>query len=276
MEVSMNYSILIMSCDKYVSLLDVFFRFFCRFYDTSNTKVYLSLEKQNYKNNDANIIVFNDQDAIGWSHRLKKCLEKIETKAVLILLDDFIIESNVNTEEIERLSRLIISNDNIAHFALTTVPMKNDSNSTFFDSYYKRYRFGRYKTTLQAGLWNKEELISVLSDEENPWEVEIFANIRSFISHRDYYAIVDKKLKPIDYNDGFFCLQGKINELECKRLSEKFGEEVKVAGIPSNNGVVVRNASPLLRRIVFRLKIIFYWSVYRFRYFWRKTREKKV
>lgn len=271
----MDYSILVMSCDRYIGLLDIFFKYFVRFYNTSNTRVYLSLEKENYTNDQANITVFHDRDTVGWSHRLKKCLERLDTKAVLILLDDFIIESKVNTDEIERLSKSIIADDSIAHFALTTVPMKNDSDSVFFNGYYKRYKFGRYKTTLQAGLWNKNELISLLSDKENPWEVEIFANIRSFISHRDYYAITEKKLKPLDYNDGFFCLQGKINELEVKRLSEKFGEEITVSNIPSNHGIAIRNTTPLKRRILCRAKIILYYLIYRCKYFWRTVYEQK-
>lgn len=269
----MNYSILIMSCDKYVELLDIFFKYFVRFYDVSNTRVYLSLEKASYTNCKIDIVVLNDQNSIGWSQRLRNCLEQINTKAVLLLLDDFIIESKVNTNEIDRLSKLIALDDSIAHFALTPVPMRNACKTVFFDYYYMRYRFGRYKTTLQAGMWNKNELFSLLSIKENPWEVEVFANIRSYISKRNYYAIINKELKPIDYNDGFFCLQGKINELECKRLSEKFGENICIDSIPSNNGVVVRNAASFVKRVIGRIKIILYCLVYRFKYFIGKKYE---
>ena len=271
----MDYSILIMSCDKYVELLDIFFKYFVRFYDTSNTKVYVSLEKSEYINTQVDITVLNYYEALGWSHRLKKCLEYIDTKAVLILLDDFIIESKADTKEIERLSRLIARDEGIAHFALTTVPMKNESNTLFYNNYYKRYRFGRYKTTLQAGIWNKDELISILSDRESPWEVEIYANYRSFLSSRSYYALSDQKLKPIDYNDGFFCLQGKINELERERLEKKFNEKIKINTIPSNNGVIIRNDTTLIKRVKGRIKIIFYYMLYRCKFLWKNGYGKK-
>ncbi len=270
----MDYSILVVSCDKYVNLLDVFFKYFKINYKADGIKTYLSMENIQYINNDVDITVITNSDAKSWSHRLKEALKKIDSKAVLLLLDDFIIESAVDTAEMEKLAKLINEDDKIAHFALTTVPMKNASQEIFYDRYYKRHQFGRYKTTLQAGMWNKDELMTVLNDKENPWRVEVYANMRSFLSEREYYAIADKKFKPIDYNDGYFCLGGKINELEIERLKAKFGEDLHVDGIESNHGIPKRRNTKLLRRCVNRSKIILCYWYYRFLY-WRKNIGKK-
>lgn len=270
----MNYSILVIGCDKNIKLLDCFFKYFERFYNLSEVSVYLSLEKKSYKYEGLDITVFNDCDGSPWSKRVKKTLEKIDTRAVLVLLDDFIIESKVDTEEIAKLSNLINKDDSIAHFALTTVPMKNDSDKIYYGRYYKRHKLGRYKTTLQAGIWNREELISVLSDNDNAWQTEIYANIRSYLSNRDYFAISDKKLKPIDYNDGFFCIGGKQNDNEVKRLSEKFGENLRIEEIESNNGIVIRDGRSLQRRIIERIWITVYQTYWLLKY-WRRKIGKK-
>lgn len=270
----MSYSILVIGCDKNLKLLDCFFKYFKRYYDLNGASVYLSLEKKSYTYDSLDITVFNDCDGSPWSKRVKEALKKIDTKAVLVLLDDFIIESKVDTEEIEKLSKLIENDDSIAHFALTTVPMKNDSDEIYYDRYYKRYKFGRYKTTLQAGIWNREELISVLSDKDNAWQTEVYANIRSYLSDRNYYAISDKKLKPIDYNDGLFCVGGKQNEPEVKRLSEKLGEDLHIEGIESNNGIVIRDVRNLRQRIIERICITVYQTVYFLRYWGKKVGKK--
>lgn len=266
----MDYSVLVVSCDKYIRLLDVFFKYFKRFCKLDGVPLYLSVEKKTYEYEGLDITVLNDFNGSPWSKRVKEALKKINTKSVLLLLDDFIIESTVDTDEIEKLAELIEEDDSIAHFALTTVPMKNASDEIYYGRYYKRYKFGRYKTTLQAGMWNREELISVLSDSDNAWQTEVYANIRSYLSNRDYFAIADKNLKPIDYNDGFFCVGGKQNENEIKRLSEKLGEDLHVEGIESNNGIVIRDGRSLSQRITGRIRIIAYQALYMLKYGGRK------
>lgn len=262
----MNYSILIVSCDKNIKLLDVFFAFFKRFYMLpENTPVYLSMEESTYQYDGLNIHVINDTCG-NWSLRVKNALNHITEDATLLLLDDFIIESPVLINEIERLSKAIHENTDIAHFALTTVPMRNESDVVYYGKYFKRHRFGNYKTTLQAGLWRTEILKRLLNDGESAWQFEIYANIRSYVLNKSFYAVTSKELKPIAYNEGLFCVQGKQNEEEVVRLSNKFGIDLHIDGFPNNGGVVVRDPCPLPRKIFRRLKITAYQMLYYLKY----------
>lgn len=270
----MRYSVLVMSCDKNIKLLDCFFKYLKAFYDTSDVDVFLSLENAEYNNDFIEITCINDPNAKSWSHRLKNALKQINTKSVLLLLDDFIIESPVDKAEIRKLHDIIQSDDSVAHFALTTVPMKNASDEIFYEKFYKRHRFGRYKTTLQAGIWNKDELLTILNEKDNAWKVELYANMRSFYSKRDYYAITDKALKPIDYNDGFFCVQGKLNEEEVIRLTQKLQDDFRIEGMQSNNGILVRDTTPFLKKIPQRIKIILYYWRCLFLYWGKKFGQK--
>lgn len=252
----MDYSVLVVSCDKNIELLNCFFKYYKKYFSISNN-IYLSLEKKDYKfpGLKINTIKGGKQD---WSSRVKKALDCIKTNSVLVLLDDFIIEKSVDTRELQKLACLLNHHDNIAMFALTTVPMSNASTKIHYGKYYERSRFGRYKVTLQAGMWRKEILKSLLKNGENAWEVEVFANIRSFPMNKKFYAICSKKLKPIIYNEGLFCVQGKQNEKEITRLSNKFGEDLHIKGMPSNHGLLIRDETPFNKRIVRRMKIILY------------------
>lgn len=248
-----SYSVLVVGCDKHKSLLDRFFKQFVQYWAADDVAIYVSLEREDYSYDglDLNVTKYG----LDWSKRVKKTVEQIKTPAVLLLLDDFLIEGPVNKAELNKLSGLIENDDTIAHFALTTVPMKNSSDELFYGRYYERDHFGRYKTTLQAGMWNRDELVSLLREGEGAWEVEVYANFRSYLSQRKYYAIADKKYKPIDYNDGFFCIQGKVNLQELKRLNEKFNEDFSVPGMSDNGGIVERDPCPFFKRVIRRIKL---------------------
>lgn len=265
----MKYSVLIVGSDKNVRLLDLFFEYFFQFFDIKDFNVYLSLEKASYEYPNYEIAVFNDFSGLKWSGRVKKALKEIDSSAVFLLLDDFILERSANLDEIKRLADLIEVNESIAHFALTTVPMKNISDDVHFSLFYKRHPLGRYKTTLQAGIWNRLELMDLLNDNENAWQFEVFGNYRSYLSKREFYALSDKRLKPYEYNDGFFAIGGKMNEEEVKRLSIKFGKDLHVPGMESNNWNLVRDSRTLSARILQRLKMMLTKIYYLIKY-WRK------
>ena len=263
-----NYSVLVVGCDKHRKLLDRFFLQFTRYWNDPTVDIYLSLEDEDYSYGDLKIKVTNFGSS--WSTRVKKTLEQINSSAILLLLDDFLVESPVEHEELNKLAELISSTDEIAHFALTTVPMKNQSDTLFYDKYYLRHHFGRYKTTLQAGMWNRKELISVIKPGESAWSFEIQANFRSYLSERKYYAIAKKELKPIEYNEGLFCIQGKLNTYELDRLKEKFDEDFRVDGMEDNGGVIIRDPCPFIKKIFRKIKVITYDLVYRLKWWFKK------
>ncbi len=259
----MSYTVLVMSCDKNVKLLDCFFKYYFRFCGDSDAEIVVGLEESGYQYKDKNIRVHNGKPKTAWAARLKSALKTVETSAVLVLLDDFIVESAIDLKELEKLSDLIETDDSIAHFALTTVPMKNASDTIYFERYYQRAQFGRYKATLQAGMWRRDELLSILNDKESAWQTEDLATIRSFVSKRKYYAIARKEWKPIDYNDGWFCLQGKLNLNEKQRLEKKLSESFDVEGFEDNKGIIQRDATPFFGKVRRKLKILWLSAIYR-------------
>lgn len=257
----MNYSLAIMSCDKNIGLLDVYFKYFSQFFKSYSGTIYLGLEKSDYSFEGLTIETIHSNKK--WSGRLRDVISKVNTQAILLMLDDFIIEKPVNVVELDKLADYICNDNSIAHFALTTVPMKNVSEKVYFDSYYERYKYGRYKTTLQCGIWNRDELLEVSNEIESAWEFELFANMRSFCSKRIYYAISKREKRPIEYNDGLFCVQGFVNAKEKQRLEKKFGDVIEVFGIPENTGVLNRDRIKPCSRIFRRMKIIVMYVFYR-------------
>lgn len=255
-------NILIMSCDKNVGLLNIFFKYLYKSIDINCFNVYLSLEKEKYKFYNYSINVINSLKN-SFSDRLKFTLECIDSESIVLLLDDFIIEDKIDYNELCFLNDVLLYNSDIATFIFSQVDY-SENNNIYYNNYHLLKKYAKYKLCLQAALWRKDALCSLLNDHENPWEIEIFGTIRTYNDNKKYFSISDKSLSPIKYNDGFYVLQGKVNTLEKVRLEKKFNDNFSVTGLLENNGIVVRDNIGLIKRIIRRFRIIIYYIFYRF------------
>lgn len=267
-----DIAVVVMSCDKNTWLLDVFFERF--FFEWKNCQydIYLVMEEKKYNYKDYSINVFTTSKNTKWCARLKKALNCIKEKYVLIFLDDFILESAVNTELLEEYIKIIKEN-NLSNLILTPVDNEKNDNFNLDSKIIKRNRFGRYKTSLQCGIWEKSILEELLLDTENAWEFEIFGNIRSFLVKDQFYAVRNRDFKPFDYNDGFFVVQGRVNLEEKKKIEKKIGRDIYIGNMPifKISDEIIRDDITLVNRVIRRLKIIFQYIYYIIRYiFWRR------
>lgn len=257
-----NCSILILSCDKNKKLLEFFLEQFDINWKECKYDIYISLEEIKQVNYDKKINIINYNKNRNWSERVKYSLQKINTKNVLIILDDFIIEEKVNSIEIEKLNNLMCKDKTIANIILTNIIGKNENNNLLMSKYIGRNRYGKYKTALQCGIWDREVLINLLKDKESPWEFEIFGNIRSFLIDKKFYALNNDD-KPIKYNDGFFIVQGKVNSKEKVRLENLLNKKINLPEYDETGENLIRDNISLEKRIMRRLKIIIYYLIYK-------------
>lgn len=270
-----NIAILIASCDKNIWLLNIFLKYFFEFWGECPYKIYISLENSKFEFEDKDIIVLNNNENIGWSGRIKRCLESINEEYILVMLDDFIIEEKVNQEKINHYIS-IMNRENISNLILTPVQNEKNDLDSKYNSFVHRNRFGRYKTSLQCGIWNKDLLYNLLKENESAWEFEIFGNIRSFLYRNEFYCVRSKKDKPIDYNDGFFMVQGKLNLKEKRRIEEKTSERINAENVPSFDEHMLRDDIKILPRIFRRLRIIFFYNTVRIKFMLMKEKCEKT
>lgn len=259
---SSKLNILVMSCDKNVMLLNVFFKYLFKHIDVSCFNIYLSLEKEkyNYKDYFINVINCSNND---FSYRLYYSLGCINSKSVILLLDDFIIEDRIDYNELCFLNNVLLDNIDIAAFIFSKVYYP-ENNNIYYRNFHLLKRYAKYKLCLQASLWRIDILRGLLNNHENPWEIEIFGTMRTYNDNKKYYSINSKSLSPIKYNDGFYVLQGKVNTLERIRLEKKFNDNFKIAGMTENNGEIVRDSVGLINRILRRIRIIINYIRYRY------------
>jgi hypothetical protein len=180
-----DLSIYISSCDKYSWLWPSFFHFFNKFWPVCPYKIYLGTETLKFEGK--NVTTLDAEEDVPWGKMTKLNLEKIDTKYVLLMLDDFLLEDYVDSELIDNIMNVIIRmkadhvrlNENRVRKKLKVHEVSN-SFVAIKDS-------KKFIVSLQAAIWDRKFLLSILRDKESPWEFEIHGSERVQNVENIYY-----------------------------------------------------------------------------------------
>lgn len=113
----------------------------------------------------------------GWAGNLQRALERIETSYVLYLQDDYWLERSVDTAAfLHWLSEM--SNHNWGYLRLLPVPPPDEPGDSGQPWGICSHR-NRYRTCLQAAIWEKNFLQKLLFDGESGWDFERESQMRS-------------------------------------------------------------------------------------------------
>jgi hypothetical protein len=113
----------------------------------------------------------NDGPDSSWSKSLSDYLAHIESRYVLLLLDDFILMSEPDLAYLQKAMSFVESKDT-AMLRLTP----NPAGDIYVDEFFTRLDMKAkpiYATSLQAAIWNVDFLKKLLSYDFNPWEFEV-------------------------------------------------------------------------------------------------------
>ncbi len=168
-------SVLVNSCDKYEDAWYPFFELLKKYWYDCPFKFYLNTESKNYEHKGIDLTVINGCHCSiiteKWGERLKKCLKKIDSPYVILLLDDFFMQKEVLEDELESCITMM-END----YEIIVIYFKNiHIGKTNYESNGKYNIINenrKYKLNLQAGLWRKADLETLISDDDSPWSFE--------------------------------------------------------------------------------------------------------
>lgn len=241
-----KFAIVILSCDKYKDLWRPFITQLKKYFPENNLKTYLiSNEVPCTDPYVTSILTNEDQD---WSSSFIRGLDKIPESNLLILLEDLLISSPVDSTYLESVIEFFHANNcNHIKFWSELPGDKITSNQNIMEM----KNGAPYRATV-CGLWNKSTLIKLLIPGENPWNFEIMGSYRS------------------SYFNNFFTLTTPL--FKCENLVEKghwvpssFNWALK-EGIQLNlkarptfiNG---KNLLSRLKKIYFSMIILIPWSM---------------
>lgn len=116
-----------------------------------------------------------------WSQGLRYYLQHCEQDIILLLLEDYFLSSPVDNLAVEAAVVLMESNRNVGKVDLSGDRCR--FAHVDYPSYKAGYKYplvklvasatnSPYAASLQAALWRKSLLLTLLEDHENPWQFE--------------------------------------------------------------------------------------------------------
>ncbi|MBQ8291233.1 MAG: hypothetical protein IJX88_01810 [Clostridia bacterium] len=251
-------SILLLTCDNYVDVAQQNIRLIEKFWNNRPFGIFVGTEKKGFdcEGEGINILYSNESQ---WSKRVRQYLEVIPTEYVLVMLDDFFVEQEVDNDRIISILEQMKINKNIASTLL--IPTKKKKGK-IINGLLERKRNQRYLMTWQIGIWKKEDLLFLMRDNENPWESEIFGSLRArFLSQKNFCCLPQNTSLPIKYGKGWLIVRGVWNEIEINRLKNERNIIVESKGRPiqkvTRTMAIWTKMLIQIRRVIYTIKLLF-------------------
>lgn len=223
-----DVTIVVSSCDKYAALWEPFFGSLFKYWPTLNTihrdsKILLVANHQQYQH--PRVTMINIPNETSWTDNILTALSQVDTKYVLLALDDYWLNAPINEERLAELLQLMRTSD-AAMLQLSYNDLRyqsGDPHSTI-DGVMYRNKYAHYKLSLQLAVWDKQALLDLLRPGENPWEFELAGTVRSHGYPRTIFTVANNE--PISYVNATY--QGHIrSEAITHAVQHKFAFDDK-------------------------------------------------
>jgi len=169
---NLDFTILVSTCDKYRFLWKPFSELFNLYWD-KNIDVEKYFVGETVEENISGFKFLNPGKQKTWSEGMFSALNKVKTKYVLLILDDYFFVKKIPLDTFECYLYLL---ENYKADKLSIhyphAELKLTSVIEEFDI-YKMDQNSPYTTTTQSSLWNVEFFKSCLSKNESIWQFEI-------------------------------------------------------------------------------------------------------
>jgi len=193
------YSLLVNSSDNFEDCWVPFFQLLKKNWGTMDVSILLNTEFKVFSFDGLSIKssqshLFETNRKLTWSECLINALKMIESPIVLYMQEDYFIEKSVKTDVINDFVILMMENKNIKHIGLThfgsNPPFSKYEND---DRLWYINQNNKYRISTQAGLWDKNTLLSYLCPEESGWMFEIFGTKRAN-RRKDIFLTVNREI----------------------------------------------------------------------------------
>lgn len=183
-------AVLVCSCDAYQDIWDPFFQLMDKFWTDIPYKVYLNTETEKYNRrfNHFSVKSLNlpddyNRQGTTWSQRMLNALSQIDEEYVFILIEDFFLREEVQTELIEDILNQM-DRDHLmsqVQFFGTRLNCDNGRKNVLSETIeMEEIVSGKAKVVFVPTIWRKETLIRWLRPHESIWAFEACGSKRAY------------------------------------------------------------------------------------------------
>lgn len=165
---SSDFSVLVVSCDKYSDLWPIFFNGYFKYWHDLNMPVYLGSNFEKYTDQRVTTIpIGSDKD---YTSNLLKMLYEIKSEYVIIFTDDLFLAEKVDSVEFNKYIKPFVINKGIYLKLIYSYPISSNS--------VKKSPIGninvnsKYRIGVTAAVWNRKWLVTNLPSGMTAWELE--------------------------------------------------------------------------------------------------------
>jgi hypothetical protein len=245
--------IVISSCDLYRDAWTPFFWLFHRYWKDWPGTAYLVSNTSDY--DDPRVTTIKVGVDRGWASNMKYVLSCFDSEYLIYMQEDYFLTRSVESQRIQCLIDLARKH-RAACLRLYPSPGP-DELYCYEPSVGKLAEDAPYRVSLQAAIWNREVLSSLLVDGETGWDMEIQGSERSRSLSTPFLSVTDLQYPAIAYLHRTAIVKG--------RWTDEAVELCRNEGIPLDTGkrpvgdlrnLVMSRQTPLtrLRRYVGRFK----------------------
>lgn len=213
-----DLGVLVLSCDRYHSLWNLFFSRWERFWPECSYPLYLLSNQLDYER--SGVTTLKTGEDLDWSTNLLNVLEQIPQDNLLLMIEDAPIDAMVDGADFERLYRRF-KKESLNYLNLKSSPAPNGLS----DADMGELNPGTlYRTALVPCLWKKEVLKALLIRGETAWHFEILGADRS-----DHFTNFRSTRQPF-FRLLHCIIRGKLDRRAAKKLQET--GELQEIGFP--------------------------------------------
>lgn len=183
--------VVVLTSDNYLPAVRVFAYLFNRYWSDRQSVLVAGFTPPAFELPDTfhfhSIGPFEEYPVERWSDALIKLLEGLEDEAVTIFLEDYWLTRPVNVEAVRMCADYVRQHGYVLRIDLTTdrqwshgmhypADIPDYGNCGYLDLIEgKRDNYGM---SMMAGVWHRENLLSMLVPGESPWQVELEGTAR--------------------------------------------------------------------------------------------------
>jgi hypothetical protein len=236
-------SILVISCDTYCDTWEPFFYFFWKHWPDCGYKVFLGTNFKDF--NDQRVSVIKVGEDYSWAESTKKMLMKINSKYVLVFLDDYFIY-NVNKEKINDTFKWF-KELNSKYLQLKPTP-KPHLKVKKYPELGEIKKGTRFRISLGLNFWEVKTFLELLRDGESAWDMEEKGTVRA----DGYDGFYRTWIPVVRYHNAIICGKWSRKAIKyCKR--EGLNIDTSLRGIYSITETFWINVKSIIRRSIQRL-----------------------
>jgi len=166
--------ILVASCDAYADVWQPFFTLFFRHWPACPFPLHLGSNFRTF--DDARVQTIPIGADRSWAHGVAAMLDRLHAEHVILLLEDFFVERDVDDAMVRRITELAQRRDDVASIRLAPLPPPSAISTMTFNAMPDLLRIvppgTPYRVSAQPAVWRVDALRRYLRPGFSAWEFE--------------------------------------------------------------------------------------------------------